>query len=312
MKPSQTAAAIALVLTSALLFALMDATVKYVGALMSIVVVLMARYSVQAILMAVWVAGTQGRAGFVTRHLGFQVLRGLVLCGLSAVVVLCLRTMPLAEFSSIIMLSPIVITAIAGWKLKESVGRLRWVLLSGGFLGALLVVRPGAGVFDPAILLALVAMLGTTAFSLISARLARLEGPYVTQFYTGVTAIILVLPLLSMQTDTLPDLFRRLSWGTIALLLVMGLLSSLGHLALLMAFRRAGTASLMPFMYTQIGFAALLGWLAFNHTPDAWAWGGMITIATCGALSAWLNASQAARPNPARARAPAQIEKAPS
>lgn len=308
MKPSQAAAAIALVLTSTLLFSLMDAFVKYVGSQMSIVIVVIARYAVQAVLMGVWLAGSQGRAGFITRHLGFQVLRGLVICVLSGIVVLVLRTLPLAEFTSIIMLSPIVITAIAGWKLKESVGRLRWVLLCGGFFGTLLVVRPGAGAFDPAILLALLAMLATTAFSLISARLARLEGPYITQFYSGVTAVVMMLPLLLLQADTLPDLFVRLNPGTIAMLLVIGLLSSFGHVALLMAFHRAGTASLMPFTYTQIGFAALLGWIAFDHAPDAWAWAGMITIATCGALSAWLNTSKVARQNLATASPPAQIE----
>lgn len=312
MKPGQMVAAIALVLSSALLFALMDATVKYVGGLMSIVVVLMARYSVQAVLMAAWVAGTQGRAGFVTHHLGFQVLRGLVLCSLSGMVVLCLRSMPLAEFTSVIMLSPVVITAIAGWKLKESVGRLRWVLLCGGFLGTLLVVRPGAEVFDPSTLLALVAMLGTAAYSLISARLSRLEGPHITQFYTGITVMALVLPLVLLEAEHLPGLIERLSWGTIALLLLMGVLSSIGHLTLLMAFKRAGTASLMPFTYSQIGFAALLGWIVFDHTPDGWAWAGMITIATSGVLSAWLNTSRAARESLAAAGTPVQLEKSPS
>jgi len=293
MKPGQTSLAIALVVTSALMFSLTDAIVKYLGALMSVALLLLARYGIQGMLAAAWLARTRGKPGFITRHPRFQLLRGVVMLVNTGLVVVCLRYMPLAEFTSIIMLSPIVVTAFAGWALKESIGRLRWALLCGGFLGTLLVVRPGDDLFSPVIALALLVMLGATAFSLISSHLAQLEDPYITQFYTGLIGSLLILPFVLLQVGTLPGLVDQLGWLPFTLLFITGVLGSVGHIALLKAFSRASAASLMPFTYTQIGFSAVLGWLVFNHTPDAWAWAGMITIATCGVMTAWLNSRRA-------------------
>jgi len=68
-----------------------------------------------------------------------------------------------------------------------------------------------------------------------------------------------------------------------------GLLATVGHLFLILALGKARTATLMPFLYAQIAFATLIGWVAFDHVPDRWAWVGMAVIAGCGATSAGLN-----------------------
>lgn len=75
----------------------------------------------------------------------------------------------------------------------------------------------------------------------------------------------------------------------------VGLLGTVGHLLIVLAFSRAGTARLMPFTYTQIGFAAAFGWLVFSRTPDLWAWIGIAIIAACGAATAWINVREAQR-----------------
>jgi drug/metabolite transporter (DMT)-like permease len=81
----------------------------------------------------------------------------------------------------------------------------------------------------------------------------------------------------------------------LALLVFIGMLATVGHLLVVMAFSRAGAATLMPFTYTQIGFAAIMSWLVFHHSPDFWAWVGMVVIAACGGATAWLNMREAQR-----------------
>ncbi|MDB5839035.1 MAG: transporter [Herminiimonas sp.] len=295
MNPSNSTIAVIMIVLSALLFSIMDAITKYVGGFLSVVLVLWARYSIQAALMAMWIGRSRGLAGFATAHPRFQVLRGVLLLIISVLAFLGLRALPLAEFTAIIMLSPILVTAAAGWMLKESVGRMRWALVWGGFIGTLIVIRPGSGLFGAAVALPLLAMLVSSAYSLLTSRLAVLENPYTTQFYTGITGSLLLLPMMLLQADSLPGILHDLAWTHLSLLIVIGILGSIGHLMLVMAFSRAGTASLMPFTYTQIGFAAIMSWLAFRHAPDFWAWIGMATIAACGAATAWLNMQSAQR-----------------
>jgi drug/metabolite transporter (DMT)-like permease len=200
-----------------------------------------------------------------------------------------MRQMPLAEFTAIIMLSPVLITACSGWMMKESIGLLRWVLVWSGFLGTVIVIRPGSGLFGWVVLIPLVAMVLSSAYSLITSRLAVLENPYTTQFYSGLVGSMLLLPLMLLERGELLAFFAHVDFGKASLLLLIGTLGTVGHLLLIMAFSQAGTASLMPFTYTQIGFAALMSWLFFSHTPDYWAWIGMAMIAASGGATAWLN-----------------------
>jgi len=200
-----------------------------------------------------------------------------------------MRHMPLAEFTAIIMLSPVLITACAGWFMKERIGGIRWLLVIGGFLGTVIVIRPGSGMFGWIVVIPLIAMVISSGYSLITSKLALLENPYTTQFYSGLIGSLLLLPFLIRERNGLFEFVAEADGHKIALLLLIGVLGTVGHLLLIMAFSRAGTASLMPFTYTQIGFAALMSWLFFNHAPDLWAWVGMAMIATSGGATAWLN-----------------------
>jgi drug/metabolite transporter (DMT)-like permease len=294
MKSTHSTVAVTLVVFSALLFAMMDGGTKYLSGLVSLVLVLWTRYTIQAGLMAVWLLRMRGYNGFATQYPRLQILRGVLLLSMGAAAFWGLRLMPLAEFTAIAMLAPIVVTAVAGLMLKESVGRLRWALVMGGFIATLIVIRPGSGLFGAAAGFPILGMLIMSAYSLLTGRLALLEDPYTTQFYTGLTGSVLLLPFL-LQSTNLSDLFHYLTWVQWAVLLLIGVMGTIGHLTLLMAFGRAGTASLMPFLYIQIAFAAVISWLVFQHAPDFWAWVGMAMIAICGAATAWLNIHTAQR-----------------
>jgi len=282
-----------MILIAMLLFSMMDAGVKYVSTLLPLALVLWVRYAVQAIGMTAWIMRTQGRRGFRAEHPRFQLVRGALLLVVSALAFVSVRVMPLAEFTAIIMLWPVLATAVIGVLFREHVSGARWLLVLGGFVGTVIVVRPGSGLFGWAALMPLLTMIVATAYNLLTSRLAVLDDPFTTQFYAGVTGTALLTPIVLLQAAASADELRSATAVQLAVPLAIGACGTIGHLLLVMAFRRAGTATLMPFTYAQIAFAALMGWLIFSTTPDFWAWVGIAVIGICGALSAWFNVRQA-------------------
>jgi drug/metabolite transporter (DMT)-like permease len=169
--------------------------------------------------------------------------------------------------------------------MKEKVSAWQWLLLAGGMAGTLVIIRPGshAGLGWSA-LVPLACVAASTAFQLVSSHLGRQENPAATHMWTmGICALLgaLALPWTWAPVDT-PWLWF--------MLVFMGVVGAAGHFVLMTAYGRAPASTLMPFMYGQIGFAVLGGWLVFAHAPDASAWAGMVLIAGCGIVSAWLTA----------------------
>jgi len=282
---------IALVLAMAACFATMDNSVRWLGAAVPVLVMLTVRYAFQALAMTVWLA-VDPRHGFRSAHPRFQALRGALLLATSGFSFFGVQAMPVPEFTAINMLTPVLVTLLAGWFLGERVSRLRWLLVIGAFVGALIVIRPGSGVFGWAVLFPLGGAFTYASFQVLTSRMAGLENPYTTHFWTGFTGAAILLPLLaaSPQTAALATVTPT-QWGW---MLLIGLLGTGGHLMLILAMGMAPTSTLMPFVYTQIGAAALVGWIVFQRLPDGWAWVGMAVIAACGAASAWLNLKGAA------------------
>ena len=270
------------------LFACGDTLTKYMGGFLPVVLLLWVRYAVQAGTMGLWLA-RRGRIGFATAHPKFQWMRGTLLLITSGMSFTGLQLMPVAEFTALGMLTPVIVTMLVAWVLREPVSRMRWALVCGGFIGALIVIRPGSGVFGWAAVFPLLMASCYGAFQVLTSRLASLESPYTTQFYTGFAGTLLVTPLLLLNAGELVHAVQRASAVHIVGMLGIGFFATLGHLCLIFAFNRAPMATLMPFVYVQIVGALVLSWLVFKHVPDAWAWGGMAVIAACGAGSALLN-----------------------
>ena len=289
---------IALILLAAVFFASLDSTTRGLsrpGSALGVPVLLIltARYSFQALAMAL-VLAPRGRAGFAPAHPKFQWLRGVLLLLTSLCSFFGVSLMPVPEFTAINMLTPLLVTLLSATLLGEHVSRLRWALVAGGFAGALIVIRPGSGAFGWVVVLPLAGAVAYASFQVLTSRLAAAEDPMTTHFWTGFVGSALLWPLLLAVTaasgwdenlarvQALPPL----AWFGV---LMCGVFGTTGHLFLILALGKAPTATLMPFVYSQIGFAALIGWLAFRHLPDDWAWVGMGVIAACGASSAALN-----------------------
>lgn len=304
MSPAGTrpALGITLILLMAACFAAMDSSTRWLGALLPVLLLLWLRYSVQAAVMLVWQGAKAWRLRslqpFAAAHPAFQLLRGLLLLATSAMSFYGVQHMPVAEFTAISMLTPVIVTLLAALVLHERVSALRWALVLGGFAGALIVIRPGSGQFGWAVLFPLAGACTYASFQVLTAKLSALEDPFATHFYTGITGAALLSLVVLQQGQPLWAALAAATPGQWALMVFIGLLGTTGHLLLILALGMAPTATLMPFVYVQIGFAALIGQLLFQHSPDATAWLGMGVVSACGAASAWLNVRRAQRPPP--------------
>lgn len=284
---------IALVIGAASCFATMDTTVRYIGAFFSVAIVLWVRYALHAVAMTAWIALSPDKT-FRTANPLFQIARGALLAFSSAMAFAALRRMPVAEFTAIVMLTPLAATLLARVWLHERVSTVRWALVAGGFVGALIVIRPGSGAIGWAALLPLAAAVSNAAFQILTSRFAPHENPFTTNSYTGATGMAIATPiLLASVADPIEVLAAAPTVQLVALASVAAL-GTTGHLLLIMALGKAPASTLMPFQYTQIAVAALAGWVAFNVVPDGWTWLGMVVIAVCGAATAWLNMRDAA------------------
>jgi drug/metabolite transporter (DMT)-like permease len=283
---------VGLIVAMAACFATSDTLIKYMGGFVPVLLLLWARYVFQAGVMAVWLL-RRGGPGFRSVHPKFQWMRGTLLLVTSGFAFFGLQLMPVAEFTALGMLTPVVVTMLAAWVLHETVSPLRWALVVGGFLGAVIVIRPGSGVFGWASVLPLLMALCYGCFQVLTSRLASLESPYTTHFYTGFSGALMLTPLmLFFRHDLLAALHAAPLW-VLWPVLAIGLFATAGHLLLIFAFGVAPMATLMPFIYIQIAWALVTSWIAFRHLPDGWAWCGMAVIAACGAVSAWLNVRRA-------------------
>ncbi|MFC5498226.1 DMT family transporter [Caenimonas terrae] len=289
-------AGIALVVVACACFSVLDTTTKYISAAVPLLMALWFRYAFQAVATTLVVLPLRGRHALRTRHLPFQCLRGLLLLASSLFAFASLKYMPVGEFTAIVMISPLAITVLAATVLKEKVSTPRWLLVAGGFAGTMVIIRPGGQTFNWASLLPL-GLVGTNAwFQVLTSKLARTEDPVTMHLYTGWVGTL-------VASLALPFVWTRVEqpWLWLALGL-MGVMATIGHFLLILAYQRAPAATLTPYLYTQIAFAMLCGWLVFRHVPDGLSMAGMVAIAVCGAAGAWLTVRE--RP-PALEPAPA-------
>jgi drug/metabolite transporter (DMT)-like permease len=272
---------IAFIVMALVCFGALDTTTKFASATAPLVMALWLRYVVQAGLTVVVLWPSRGSRLFRTGRPALQCLRGLLLLTCSGIAYLSLRVMQVGEFTAIVMLTPLLLTVIAAAMLHEPVSWLRWLCVLGGFSGAMFVIRPGKDLFHWALLLPLVLVAANTAFQALTSRMARTEDPGTMHVYTGLVGLV-------VTSAALPLAWQALPWTIWAAIGLMGLLSTLGHFLLIMAYTRAPVAVLTPYLYLQIAFATLGGWLVFSHVPDAWSLAGIALIAVCGVFGTWL------------------------
>ncbi|MGR4870957.1 DMT family transporter [Variovorax sp. LARHSF232] len=279
-------AGIGLVLLATACFATLDTATKLSTAAVPVIMGVWFRYVFQAVTMAAVLLPRHGLAVLRTAHPKYQILRGALLLVSSSLAFLSLRYMPMAEFTAIVLVVPLVVTLLAATQLKEQVSPLRWGLVAGGFAGTLIILRPGGDAFSWATLLPVGLVVTNAWFQVLTSKLAQTENPLTMNFYSGWVGAAIASLALPFAWTALP------SWHWWALLCLMGFMGTVGHFMLILAFQRAPASTLTPYLYAQIGFAMLGGWLVFSRVPDAVSLIGIGLIAICGAAGAWLTVKE--------------------
>lgn len=271
--------AIAFILSAALIFACSDAVSKLMVAQIHPVEASWIR-SVVVILITLPIA--YRRAGgviFRPHHPLRQVLRGLGVLMSSLLFLTGLTYLPLADASAINFIWPVLITVFAVVFLGEKVGIRRVSATIVGFLGMLLIVRPGSGSFQ----MAAVYPLGGAAFWALSNVLTRsmseTDPPETTIVWSAAVMLIGTTILLPFVWVT-PSLYLILL-GT-----VVGIGSAVAHALIVFALERANASTLAPFSYIQIVWATLIGYLVFGTIPDRWIFAGATLIVASGLYTA--------------------------
>ena len=268
--------AAAFALGAACILPLVDAMVKLLVADYPIVMVAWARMG-----LIVAFLGTVGGAQVGVRMLRPVALRLQVLRGASAVVgttfvFLGFRAMPLAECVAIISVAPVLANLFSRMWLDEPGDAFSWVAALASFVGVLIIVRPGSGIFAAAAVYPMIGVLGLATFLAITRAVSGRDDPRVTAFFGPLVAFIafsFAMPFNWMTPRSL---------GDVGLFLGIGLVASLAQVLTAQAYRHGTTHHVAPFSYASLVMSIGVGWLVFGAVPDGWSITGMAVIALAG------------------------------
>ncbi|MCO5733318.1 DMT family transporter [Rhizobium sp. SSA_523] len=261
-------------------FSVTDASVKAAGSHLSIFqVAFMVNVFAALSVLATRHPGERWRDFWRTPHP--LAVHGRAICGVVASVsgVYAFTTIPLAQAYALVFLAPLFVTIMSALVLKEYVGLWRWFAVAIGFVGVLLVVKPGHQPFEAGHLAAIFTGLGTGTAVII---LRRIGGKVKTTSVLGTLILyLLVLNAVAMLIHgaSIPT-FREC-----ALLALAGMSYGLGQWALVSATRYGNATQIAPMHYSQLAWAVLFGALIFNEFPDAIALAGIVVIASAGLLT---------------------------
>jgi drug/metabolite transporter (DMT)-like permease len=256
-------------------FSCIDASSKFLNAHMAVVQVVWARYTF-AFLLTLIVSNPITRPGLMhTTRPALQIGRSLLLVASTALNVIALRYLQLDQTVSIMFSLPLLVALLSGPVLGEWIGPRRWAAVTVGFLGVVVVMRPGVGGIHPA---AILSVLGTICYALyaITTRvLARTDMTDTTLFYSNVVGCVGTSVLLPFAW-TAPD-----GWTVMVVMVAIGFFGAFGHFLMIAAHRLAPAPILAPFVYTQIVWMATLGYVVFGDVPSRWTLlGAAIVIAS--------------------------------
>ncbi|MCO7570736.1 MULTISPECIES: DMT family transporter [Pseudomonas] len=271
---------ILLIVLATFLFASHDALSKYLSGFFPVIMVVWARYLIHTLLMAGIFLPQSGLRVLRSKRPLLQLLRALCLLSTSLLFTSALLFIPLAEATAVNFLAPVLVTALSVPLLGEQVTRGQWLAVICGFIGVLIIVHPGGELFTPAVLLPFCSALFFCFYQLLTRKLAEHDSPTTSNFFAGLCNTLVMSALVPFFWQT-PGFVHGL------LMLALGACGMSAHLFLTQAFRHAAPALLAPFGYCQIVFAGLLGWLLFNHTPDAITQVGIAVICLSGLAAAW-------------------------
>lgn len=291
MAEQNTLRGILYMLLATLIFSAQDGLSKHLSEAANPVFVVMVRF--WALMVFALVLSSRqpgGIAGQIrTARPVLQILRGVLLVVEIVVTVWIFTRLGLAEAHAIFACYPLMVVALSGPVLGERVGWRRWTAVGAGFVGILVILRPGSQVFDPAALVALIAAGMFAAYGLMTRLAGRTDGAGTSFLWTalaGGATITLIGPFFWAT-------FAGWDWALMGLLCITG---ASGHFLLIKALEIAEASTVQPFAYLQLVFASLIGVMVFGESLDRWTLLGAAIIVAAGLYSFWREQVRRARP----------------
>ncbi len=263
----------------------MDAIAKSLGDQLSPLQVTWGRFLFQFTIIGIAILMSSGPAQLRSRRPTVHALRGLLLAVATACFFFSLRWLPLADAIAIFFVQPMLLTLWSALLLGEKIGWHRRAAVAIGFMGALLIIKPGSVNFTPASLLPLGAAFFYSLYIVCTRAVRGVDSPLTMQFTSGifacaaVTLALVIAHTVDPSGSFAPQLPNTVQWVG---LIGIGFIAALGHLLIVHGTDRAPASLLAPFGYVEIVAATLLGWLFFQDWPDAWTWLGIIIIVASG------------------------------
>jgi len=274
-RPEDSTASIALVVCAGLIFALSDAASKRVVTTLDPVQAFWIRSLVVVLLTLPIVVRRQGLVVFRSSRPSLQALRGLLVVAASVLFLTGLRSLALADATAINFVWPMLITILSVVFLSEKVGLRRAGATLAGFVGMLIIMRPGSDSFQAAAIFPLLAAVCWASASVLTRVIATQDRAESTLAWSALIAF-------AAASAMLPFVWRTPSPAELGLAALVGVASAASHSMIVVAYGRTQASVLAPYAYTQLVFAALCGYAFFGTLPDRWVLLGSAVIAASG------------------------------
>ena len=274
-RPDDLNKAVLYMVLAASLIPMLNAGAKYLTEDYSVLQITWARYAGHFIYMLMVFVPYRGLALLRSQQIPLQLLRSSLLCMSTLIYITALAFVPLTTAAAISFTAPFIVTAFAPFILGERVSLRRWIAITVGFAGALIVIRPGEGM-NLAALLVFGSAASAAFYQLLSRKLAAGDPADTSITYIAMTGFLLTslpLPFIWQTPGSVLD------W---ALFASLGFFGGFGHYFLVRAFEVAPAPFVSPFNYLQLAGAVLLGWVVFGQLPDLFVWIGSATIIGSG------------------------------
>ena len=256
-----------------------DAVSKHLTVTFAVVQILWIRFVIFAGVGAFAVIAKRGFKGLRTKRPIAQIVRASMLLSAHFLAVYTLSLMPLADAHAILAIAPLLVTAASVPFLGELIGLRRWIAIGTGFMGVLIILRPGLGVFDVVAIFPLAVAILFAGYNILTKLISRDDPNETTLFYTGSTGLIVLSVIIPFFWFP-PSL---IDWGW---LIVAGIGGSFAHIFIITALHFAPASILQPFNYVMLVWATILGFLIFDDLPDYLTVLGATVIVISG-LYAW-------------------------
>lgn len=266
----------------------MDATGKSLAGEMGVPLITVVRHLGHLLLMLAIFGPRMGRKLITTTRPGLQIARGLVLGAFTLVHFSALSYLPIAETTAILFISPFFVMLLSGPVLGERVSWVRWLGAAGGFVGMLLIMRPGHNLPIIGVSFALATMVCNIAFQLLTRKLSMTEDNTTSVFLTSAVALVVSCAMLPWQ-DAWGGWPQTISPRQAVLLALLALAGLLSQLCLIRAYFWSSASFIAPLTFLYLVWALASGWGFFGQLPDALAMTGMLIILASGIAAMWVD-----------------------